>query len=136
MGHCLLVYDISHDRTRTRVADACLDYGLDRIQYSAFLGTLSTNHQEELMIVLEELLEDRAGNIQLYPLCERDWRSRLVILQEGDDGGEDEDESAPVDGEPDAPGAEKDAAEPSGDDEAISGLADVDALDGVEAIGR
>ena len=41
MGRCLLVYDISHDRTRARVADACLDYGLDRIQYSAFCGTLA-----------------------------------------------------------------------------------------------
>ena len=50
MGRCLLVYDISHDRTRSRVADVCLDYGLDRFQYSAFVGRLTRTHQEELML--------------------------------------------------------------------------------------
>ena len=37
----LLIYDIAHDGVRTKVADVCLDYGLQRIQYSAFLGELS-----------------------------------------------------------------------------------------------
>ena len=35
---CPLIYDIAHDGVRTKVADACLDYGLQRIQYSAFFG--------------------------------------------------------------------------------------------------
>ena len=39
----LLVYDIPDDRKRTKIADACLDYGLDRIQFSAFLGWLLAN---------------------------------------------------------------------------------------------
>lgn len=76
---CLLVYDISHDRTRTRVADACLDYGLDRIQYSAFLGTLARTHQEELMLTIRRLVRRHGGNVQLYPLCARDWAERQVI---------------------------------------------------------
>ena len=79
MGRCLLVYDISDDRTRTRVADACLDYGLDRIQYSAFLGTLARTHQEELMLKIRRLVRAKGGNVQLYPLCERDWAERQVI---------------------------------------------------------
>jgi hypothetical protein len=37
----LLIYDIPDDRARQKVADACLDYGLERIQYSAFLGELT-----------------------------------------------------------------------------------------------
>jgi len=79
MGRCLLVYDISDDRTRARVADACLDYGLDRIQYSAFLGTLGRTHQEELMLKIRRLVRRKGGNVQLYPLCERDWAEREVI---------------------------------------------------------
>ena len=82
MGHCLVVYDISHDRTRTRVSDACLDYGLDRIQYSAFLGILGRTHQEELMLKLKRLLSQHGGNIQLFPLCAKDWAARQVIEQE------------------------------------------------------
>jgi len=79
MGQCLLVYDISHDRTRTRVADACLDYGLDRIQYSAFSGRLTRTHQEELMLKIEHILGKHGGNIQLFPLCQKDWDGRQVI---------------------------------------------------------
>ncbi len=38
--HCFLVYDIPEDRLRAKVADYCLDFGLDRVQYSAFAGAL------------------------------------------------------------------------------------------------
>lgn len=76
---CLLVYDISDDGRRTKVADVCLDYGLDRIQYSAFLGDLAVTHQEELMLKLKKVLGKKEGNIQLFPLCARDWAARKVI---------------------------------------------------------
>jgi CRISPR-associated protein Cas2 len=85
---CLLVYDISNDSTRTKVADFCLDYGLDRIQYSAFLGELARTHQEELMLKIGERLGDRSGKIQLFAICEKDWRQRLEIIQEEDEDGE------------------------------------------------
>lgn len=76
---CLVVYDISDDARRTKVADVCLDYGLDRIQYSAFLGDLAVTHQEELMLKLNKVLGKKEGNIQLFPLCARDWAGRKVI---------------------------------------------------------
>lgn len=80
----LVVYDISHDATRGKVADICLDYGLDRIQFSAFLGDLSPNHQEELMLKLKRQLGRREGNIQLFPICEKDWRARKVVERKKD----------------------------------------------------
>ncbi len=80
---CLVVYDISDDARRTKVADVCLDYGLDRIQYSAFLGDLAVTHQEELMLKLKKVLGKKEGNIQLFPLCARDWAARKVIVNEG-----------------------------------------------------
>jgi CRISPR-associated protein Cas2 len=85
---CLLVYDISHDRTRSKIADFCLDYGLDRIQYSAFLGELARTHQEELMLKIGERLGERAGKVQLFTICRSDWGQRLEIIRErGDDEG-------------------------------------------------
>jgi CRISPR-associated protein Cas2 len=85
---CLLVYDISHDRTRSKIADFCLDYGLDRIQYSAFLGELARTHREELMLKIGERLGDQAGKVQLFTICRSDWRQRLEIIQEvSDDAG-------------------------------------------------
>jgi CRISPR-associated protein Cas2 len=80
---CLVVYDISDDRVRSKVADACLDYGLDRIQYSAFLGDLARTHQEELLLKIKKQLGRRAANVQLFPICEKDWRMRLAIEQKG-----------------------------------------------------
>ena len=50
--NCLLLYDVTDDRKRAKIADACLDYGLDRIQYSAFTGDLTRNLQEELFVKL------------------------------------------------------------------------------------
>jgi CRISPR-associated protein Cas2 len=89
---CLLVYDIPHDGTRTKVADYCLDYGLDRIQYSAFVGDLARTYQEELILRIGERLGDRAGKIQLFVICDKDWRQRLEIIQErGEDGDGDAD---------------------------------------------
>jgi CRISPR-associated protein Cas2 len=46
----LFVYDITNDRIRTKIVQICQDYGLKRIQYSAFLGSLSPNLQEELWL--------------------------------------------------------------------------------------
>lgn len=86
---CLLVYDISDDKTRAKVADACLDYGLDRIQYSAFMGRLNSTHRRELMKKMRRLLGRRPGKIQLFPLCGKDWADRDEIIQEGADGESD-----------------------------------------------
>ena len=71
--NCLLIYDIPDDRIRTKVADACLDYGLDRIQYSAFSGDISRNLQEELFMKVVDLLDEKEGKVQLIPICGKDW---------------------------------------------------------------
>ncbi len=75
---CLLFYDITNDRIRTKIADVCLDYGLDRVQYSVFSGVLSRNLQEELFLKVTGLLGDEEGHIMLLPLCQKDWQARQV----------------------------------------------------------
>lgn len=80
MMHVLLVYDITSDRARTKIADACLDYGLDRMQFSAFMGKLSRTHREELMLRIADILGDSDGCITLMPICETDWNNRLEII--------------------------------------------------------
>ena len=67
---CLVIYDIPDDRIRGKVADRCLDYGLERIQYSAFLGNLSHTHRTELYRVLERILGKARGEIRIIPLDE------------------------------------------------------------------
>lgn len=77
--HLLLIYDITNDRIRTKVATACEDYGLDRIQFSAFYGQLNRNLQEELILKIDSLLGDEPGRVQLIPVSVTDWEKRLEI---------------------------------------------------------
>jgi CRISPR-associated protein Cas2 len=76
----LLIYDIPNDKIRNKVADLCLDYGLDRIQYSAFQGELRRTHQEELVMRIKKRLGKQAGDVRLFPICEKDWAIRLEVL--------------------------------------------------------
>jgi CRISPR-associated protein Cas2 len=75
----LLIYDIVDDRRRTKIADACLDYGLDRVQMSAFTGLLNRSHQEELMLRIDTVLGDSEGKIHLYPIDQKAWERRLEL---------------------------------------------------------
>ena len=84
---CLLVYDIAHDGTRGKIADACLDYGLTRIQFSAFLGELSRTHQEELFRRIRKRLGKGIGRVQIFPMCDRDLRLRLEVIHDLPKGG-------------------------------------------------
>ena len=77
----LVVYDIPHDGVRTKIADICLDYGLERIQYSAYMGDLQRTHQEELLLKVKKKLGKREGKVQLFPICERDMRLVLAVIQ-------------------------------------------------------
>lgn len=65
----LLIYDITEDRLRTKVADMCKDYGLRRVQYSAFFGRMNRNLRGELYRRLKELLEkSECSSILMFPL--------------------------------------------------------------------
>jgi CRISPR-associated protein Cas2 len=84
---CLLIYDIPDDRARQRIADACLDFGLERVQYSAFCGDLTRTHQRALFTEIKKRLGRKAGNVQLFPLDAHSWGGRRVLAQEGHDDG-------------------------------------------------
>ena len=65
----LVIYDITEDKIRNKVAEVCKDYGLTRIQWSAFLGELSNNHGGLSKV---KTLKDNEGNIQIFPICSKD----------------------------------------------------------------
>jgi len=75
----IVIYDVPDDRTRTRVSEACLDYGLERIQYSAFQGKLSRNKREELFLRLQALVGEQPGKILVQPICEKDLKNARLV---------------------------------------------------------
>ena len=77
-----VVYDIEDDRVRGRVASACKDYGLERIQYSAFRGSLDTSRRNELATRLADTLGRENGRILVLPVCERDAQAQREFINE------------------------------------------------------
>ncbi|CCQ94188.1 CRISPR-associated endoribonuclease Cas2 [[Clostridium] ultunense Esp] len=76
----LLIYDISEDRIRTKVASICKDYGLVRVQYSAFFGDLNRNHLEELQKKLKRLLKDRERwSVIIFTLSDDDVKKTIKM---------------------------------------------------------
>jgi CRISPR-associated protein Cas2 len=78
----LVMYDIEDDRVRYRVSEACLDFGLERIQFSVFRGKLNRNKREELLMRLTNLLDDEQGKILIQPMCEDDFKSALELTRQ------------------------------------------------------
>jgi CRISPR-associated protein Cas2 len=75
----VVLYDIPHDRTRTKVSEKCLDFGLERFQYSAFQGPLSLNRREELALALEQLIEVQGGAVALIPVSASDLQGWINL---------------------------------------------------------
>jgi CRISPR-associated protein Cas2 len=84
----LVIYDISDDDVRNKIAGVCKRLGLCRIQKSAFLGEISSSRRKELAIKLKRSLRGR-GNIQIFVICKPDFALREIIgdkTREGEDG--------------------------------------------------
>jgi len=65
----LVIYDITDDNLRNAVSEICKNFGLSRIQKSAFLGDLASSARKELKVKLQKTLGDAEGNIQIFVLC-------------------------------------------------------------------
>lgn len=65
----LLIYDIESDTIRAKVARACQEQGMERVQFSAFWGELSENECEQLLLECQEIIGDEPARIHILPLC-------------------------------------------------------------------
>ena len=77
-----VVYDIVDDRVRGRVANTCKDYGLERMQYSAFRGPLDASRRSELAARLADTLGKEVGKILVLSVCEKDVRARRELIND------------------------------------------------------
>lgn len=76
-----VVYDIVEDRKRTKIAKACKNKGLYRVQKSVFLGTLNSNQIDELKIMCEDAIDADVDSIYIFPMCEDDFKKVKLIGQ-------------------------------------------------------
>jgi CRISPR-associated protein Cas2 len=77
----VLIYDIEDDRLRTRASEVCLNYGLERIQFSAFFGRLNRNRRQELALRLQNEVGKKSARIRIIPVCEDDLKDMWLFDQ-------------------------------------------------------
>lgn len=75
----LVIYDIPDDRLRYRVASFLKSMGLKRVQKSAFAGPLTASQRANLIAGLRRLIKGQEANIQVYPLTQASFNSRVVL---------------------------------------------------------
>jgi CRISPR-associated protein Cas2 len=74
-----VVYDIAKDKTRTKIAKRCLDYGLYRVQKSVYLGDLAPNRVEEILLMSRELLDVTTDAVYAFPMCREDFEKVRIV---------------------------------------------------------
>jgi CRISPR-associated protein Cas2 len=75
----VVIYDITDDNLRVLVAETLKDYGLQRIQYSAFIGSLRRDKLNSLVVDLKKLIKDLVENVQIFPVCDTCFKGRREI---------------------------------------------------------
>lgn len=79
----LVVYDVSEDSRRLKLAGELKWYGLSRIQRSAFQGDLDSQRFKNLIRRAREIVDVRTDVVHVVPLGLREWEGRIVLGKEG-----------------------------------------------------
>lgn len=77
----VIIYDITSDRIRLKIADVCKDYGLDHVQYSVFSGQLDATRRNEMFARLGDTLGKSEGKVMMLQMCEKDASAKREIVQ-------------------------------------------------------
>ncbi len=75
----LVVYDITEDSLRMRIAEILKDLGLVRIQKSAFIGEMTSQEREDMEEVLRRQNLGPSDRIDIFPICDRDLKMHTHI---------------------------------------------------------
>lgn len=76
----LIIYDITDDELRNKVASFLKSKGLKRIQKSAFLGELTSSERVNVEAGLRIIIKGyERVNIQIFPLTPASYNQRSVI---------------------------------------------------------
>jgi CRISPR-associated protein Cas2 len=76
-----VVYDITENSIRSKVARICLDKGLYRVQKSVFLGTLNANERDSLAIECEEIIDLDVDSVYVFPMDDDSFRKVKLLGQ-------------------------------------------------------
>jgi len=73
-----VIYDVSENNRRSRVAEECKNFGLKRIQKSAFCGPMTKNTAEMLAIKCKEIAGEN-DCVFIIPACKQCFSNKILI---------------------------------------------------------
>lgn len=76
-----MVYDVSATPKRTKIAKACKEAGLYRVQKSVFLGNLERSQMESLALQCKELMTLEKDSLYMFPMCDEDFKKVTLLGQ-------------------------------------------------------
>ena len=79
MARVLVVYDVSNDKARQKLAEMLTRHGLQRIQRSAFAGSLPASKIKDIARGAERIIDKSRDVVHIIPLGDREWDNRVVL---------------------------------------------------------
>lgn len=78
---CWVLYDIQANGARTKVAKACKQAGLYRVQKSVFLGTLTENEKDALKLDITDLINEEQDSVYIFPMSKDELQATVLLGQ-------------------------------------------------------
>lgn len=76
-----VIYDIQKTKPRTKIAKACQQAGLYRVQKSVFLGSLDENQKDTLHLQIEELIDEENDSVYIFPMSKNELKQSVLLGQ-------------------------------------------------------
>lgn len=76
-----VMYDIEQDKARTRIAKYCKQAGLYRVQYSVFLGTVSSDQKDSLELQIEAEINPDKDKVYIFPMSKNELQDTVLLGQ-------------------------------------------------------
>lgn len=76
-----VMYDIVNDRARNKVAKACKQAGLYRVQYSVFLGKMTSDEKDSLGLCVGELINKKEDSVYIFPMSKDELQQTELLGQ-------------------------------------------------------
>lgn len=79
----LVTYDVpqEYNPIRTRIAQVLKNWGLDRLQYSVFVGELTRNEAETVALRIKDILGITPADVRMVPICKNCLDTILVVSE-------------------------------------------------------
>jgi len=78
---CWVMYDISNNKIRSKVAKACEQSGLTRVQFSVYLGTIESNDKDTLEIRVKDLIDEDNDKVYIFPMSKDELKDTVLLGQ-------------------------------------------------------